>query len=59
MQGFSYEGHRDARLHRVQAAQLQHDQEQEEDDGTIGVLEVLPLLSKTYAAQGVEVKASW
>jgi hypothetical protein len=28
----------------VQAAQLQHDEEQEEDDGAAGILEVLPVL---------------
>jgi hypothetical protein len=39
----------------VQAAQLQHDEEQEEDDRAAGVLEVLPLLSETYVAQRVEV----
>jgi hypothetical protein len=46
----------------VQAAQLRHDEEQEENDGSAGVLEVLPLLSEAYAASGVEVVgelASW
>jgi hypothetical protein len=39
----------------VQAAQLRHDEEQEENDGSARVLEVLPLLSQAHAASGVEV----
>jgi hypothetical protein len=37
----------------VQATQLQHDEEQEEDDGAAGILEVLPLLPEAHVAQGV------
>jgi hypothetical protein len=40
----------------VQAAQLQHDQEQEEDDGAAGVLEVLPLLPQAHGASGEQVR---
>jgi hypothetical protein len=39
----------------VQAAQLQHDEEQEEDDRAAGVLEILPLLSEAHVAQRVEI----
>jgi hypothetical protein len=39
----------------VQATQLQHDEEQEEDDGAAGVLEVLPLLPEAHVAQGEQV----
>jgi hypothetical protein len=39
----------------VQAAQLQHDEEQEEDDGAAGVFEILPLLSETHSAQGEQM----
>jgi hypothetical protein len=40
----------------VQATQLQHDEEQEEDDRAAGILEVLPLLSKTHVAQREQIK---
>jgi hypothetical protein len=39
----------------VQAAQLQHNEEQEEDDGTARNEQVLPLLSQTYGAQGKQI----
>jgi hypothetical protein len=39
----------------VQAAQLQHDEEQEEDDGAAGVQQVLSLLPQAHGAQGNEV----
>jgi hypothetical protein len=39
----------------VQTSQLQHDQEQEEDDGAVGIQQVLPLLSEAYRAQGEQV----
>jgi hypothetical protein len=42
----------------VQATQLQHDEEQEEDDRAAGVLEILPLLSQAYVAQRVEIVRS-
>jgi hypothetical protein len=41
----------------VQAAQLQHDEEQKEDDGAAGVLEVLPLLPEAHGSSGVEIIA--
>src|SRR5262249_43165828 len=47
---------RHARLSGVQAAQLQHDEEQEEDDGTAGILEVLPLLPEAHGTQGEQVR---
>jgi hypothetical protein len=42
----------------VQAAQLQHDEEQEEDDGAAGVQQVLPLLPEAHGAQRDEVGQS-
>jgi hypothetical protein len=39
----------------VQAAQLQHDEEQEEDDRAARILEVLPILSEAYGTQRIEV----
>jgi hypothetical protein len=42
----------------VQAPELQHDEEQEEDDGTDRVQQVLPLLSQAHAAQGDEIASA-
>jgi hypothetical protein len=39
----------------VQAAQLQHVEEQEEDDGAAGAVEILPFLPETYSSQGEQV----
>jgi hypothetical protein len=39
----------------LQTAQLQHDQEQEEDDGAAGVQQVLPLLPQAHVSQRDEV----
>jgi hypothetical protein len=39
----------------VQATQLQHDEEQEEDDRAAGIFEILPLLSKAYVAQREQI----
>ena len=52
--GVSNERHHRAGVHRVQAAQLQHDEEQEEDDGAARVQQVLPLLPEAHGAQGDE-----
>jgi hypothetical protein len=41
----------------VQAAELQHDQEQEEDDGAAGVQQVLSLLPEAHRAQRDEIIA--
>jgi hypothetical protein len=41
----------------VQAAQLQHDQKQEEDDRAARVQQVLPLLSEAHVSQRDEVIA--
>ena len=49
------EGHRDARLQRVQAAKLYDDQEQEDEDGPPGVQEVLSVLPTAHCAQGNQV----
>jgi preprotein translocase subunit SecE len=43
-------------LHRVQAAQLQYHQEQEELPGSSGNEEVLPFLQEAYAASRNEVR---
>jgi hypothetical protein len=40
----------------VQATQLQHDQEQEEDNRAAGVQQVLSFLSQAHGAQGNEVE---
>jgi hypothetical protein len=53
-----HERHHQPGVHRVQTAQLQHDEEQEEDDGTAGVQQVLPFLPEAYGAQGNEVAIS-
>ena len=53
--GFSHERHHFAGVHRVQAPQLQHDEEQEEDDRAARVQQVLPLLPEAHGAQGDEV----
>jgi hypothetical protein len=39
----------------VQASELQHDEEQEEDDGAAGDVEILPLLPETHGAQREQV----
>jgi hypothetical protein len=39
----------------MQAAELRHDQEQEEDDRAAGAEQVLPLLSQAHGAQGDQV----
>jgi hypothetical protein len=39
----------------VQAAQLQYDEEQEEDDRATGVFEILSLLPQAHGSSGVEV----
>jgi len=39
----------------VQAPELQHDQEQEEDDRAPGIEQVLPVLPEAHGAQGNEV----
>jgi hypothetical protein len=39
----------------MQAAQLQHDEEQEEDDRAARVQQVLPLLPEAHGTQRVEV----
>jgi hypothetical protein len=39
----------------VQAAQLQHDEEQEEDDGAARIEQVLPFLPETHGTQRVQV----
>jgi hypothetical protein len=39
----------------MQAAQLQHDEEQEEDDGAARDEQVLPVLPEAYGSQGREV----
>jgi hypothetical protein len=39
----------------VQAAQLQYDEEQEEDDRATGVFEILSLLPQAHGSPGVEV----
>jgi hypothetical protein len=49
--------HRHAGVPGVQAAELQHDQEQEEDDRAAGIREVLPFLPKAHGAQGEQVIA--
>jgi hypothetical protein len=38
-------------VRRLQAPELQHDEEQEEDDGAAGIQQVLPLLPEAYGAQ--------
>jgi hypothetical protein len=43
-------------VRRLQAPELQHDEEQEEDDGADRVQQVLPLLSQAYGAQGNEIE---
>jgi hypothetical protein len=48
-------GNRDAGVHRVQAPQLQHDEEPEEEFGSSGVQQVLPVLSQAHRTQGIEV----
>jgi hypothetical protein len=42
-------------VRRLQAPELQHDEEQEEDDGADRVQQVLPLLPEAYGAQRDEV----
>jgi hypothetical protein len=42
-------------VRRLQAPQLQHDEEQEEDDGAARVQQVLPVLPEAHGAQGNEV----
>jgi ribosomal protein L20A (L18A) len=43
-------------VRRLQAPELQHDEEQEEDDRAAGVQQVLPLLSQTHGAQRDEIE---
>jgi hypothetical protein len=50
-----YARHHSAGVRRVQAPQLQHDEEQEEDDGTARDEEVLSVLPEASAAQGAKV----
>ncbi len=50
-----YADHHFAGVHRLQAAQLQHDQEQAEDDRQVGVQEILPVVSHAHGASGVEI----
>jgi hypothetical protein len=38
-------------MSRLQAAELCHGQEQEEDDGAARIQEILPFLPKAYGAQ--------
>src|SRR6185436_20292590 len=47
--------HHSSRVRRLQASQVQHDEEQEEDDRAAGVQQVLPLLSQAHGAQGNQV----
>src|SRR5688500_18810725 len=54
-QGLSNARHHSTGVRRVQTPQLQHDEEQEEDDGTARDEEVLPVLPEAPAAQGAEV----
>jgi hypothetical protein len=42
-------------VRRLQAPELQHDEEQEEDDGAAGIQQVLPLLPEAHGAQGNKV----
>ena len=51
------ERHHSYGVRRLQAPQLQHDEEQEEDDGAAGVQQVLPLLPQAHGAQGDEVSS--
>jgi hypothetical protein len=44
-----------ARLHGMQAAQLQYDEEQEENHRAPGAEQVLPILPEARRAQGAEV----
>ena len=44
-----------ARMHRVQAAQLRHEEEQEERSGQTGADEVLQVLPQAHDAQGNQV----
>jgi hypothetical protein len=45
-------------MRRVQAAQLQHHEEQEEDDGSARVQQVLPFLPEAHGAQGDQIESS-
>ena len=47
--------HHFAGVHRLQTAQLQHNEEQAEDDRQVGVQEILPVVSHAHCASGVEV----
>ena len=53
--GLNHAGHHLVGVHRLQAPQLQYDQEQAEDQRAAGVQEVLPLVSLAQSAPGVEV----
>jgi hypothetical protein len=58
--GSSYARHRDLGVHRLQAPELQHDEEQEEKHGAAGVQQVLPLLPEAHGAQGEQIDmAMW
>ena len=46
-----------ARVHGLQRAQLQHEQEQADDAGQARVLQVLLPLPQAYGAQGNEVSS--
>jgi hypothetical protein len=50
-----HERHHFDGLHRVQASQLQHDEEQEEDDRAARDEQVLPVLPEAHVSQRVEV----
>jgi len=49
------ERHRDACLQRVQAAKLYDDEEQEDEDGPVGVQEILSVLPTAHCAQRNQV----
>ena len=49
------ERHRSSGVRRLQAPELQHDEEQEEDDRAARVQQVLPLLPQAHGAQRDEV----
>ena len=51
----AHERHHFPGVQRVQASQLQHDQEQEKDERAAGVQQVLPLLPQAHRASGDEV----
>ena len=53
---FSNARHHFPGVHRVQTAQLQHDQEQEEDDRAAGAEQVLPVLPEALSSPRDEVE---